>query len=384
MVYKNIASVLNNSVLKNALGLEVTIAEDLSNIVEYMKKVSELQADNLKDFKRDLVVTIHNEIMMRMYESKNFDILKNAIEYAGGLQRIMSSGLATAYDSHLLNLVNGTSYLDGKFYGLDIDARVTTNTKAFKVIHSISDDDFKKKFSNAQEVSEFIGLIMVTEENTINVAIAELSKRLILENMTQAYNDGRNVPLLTKFNEHLGNVGEEATPLTLADIHANRDLTAYFTDFCKACVSKVVNYIADINKKYNDGEVATFTPISKVKCLMLTDFAEDIKFLSNPITFNNASMPAFETVNAWQNHTDKILPSFEDCSKIVTTNGTTTKTYENIVGAVYDIDSMGITVIADKVTVEPVGAEGFTNFHHHLANNYYIDTRFSCVTFTLD
>lgn len=378
--------ILNNQVMKNSLGESVTIAEDLSNIVEVGTAVTNMTGDTLKDFKKELVVGAYNKVINRILESKTFDILKDKVEFGGALQRIMASGLLTAKESHLLNLVNGQSYLDGKFYGLDINSKVYTDTKAFKVVHSISDDDFSQKFMTIEGVTEFIGLILTTEENTINYELAQLTKRIIIMAVCKAYDGGRKVDLLTEFNDKLGRGDSTAPDYTLSDIYADRKLMAYFSDFCKATVSKISDYMRDVNKKYNDTTVATFTPKSKIKAVFVNDFVTDIAFIGDPVDYNGVAMPTYDTINAWQNPTDAMLPSIDDATyiKIVDDSEEGFKTYENIVGVIYDTDSMGIVNKRDKVTVEPVGTEGFTNYHHHLANNFYVDTRLGVVVFTLD
>lgn len=390
MNYKTseIVSILNNQVMKNALGESTTIAEDLSNIVEVGKAVASMTATDLKEFKRQLVVGANNVVINRLYNAKTFDILKDEIAYGGALQRIMASGLLTAQESHLLNLVNGQSYLDGKFYGVNVDAKIYMDTKAYKIVHSISDDDFSQRFMDASGVREFIGLILTTVENTVSIQLAELTKRIVVMAVVKAYDGGRFIPLLTEFNAKLGR-GDSAKPdYTMADINSDRHLKAYFSDFCKATISKIEDYMKDINKKYNDATVVTFTPADKLKLVMINDFASDIKFIGDPVDFNKVDMPTYETINAWQNPTDEMLPSLEDATYIKVADASVEggyKEYENVVAVLFDKDSMGITIKRErKTTIEYVGSEGFTNYHTHMANNYFIDTRLGVVVFTLD
>lgn len=383
MNYSNIANILNNQLLKNAMGESVTIAEDLSNIVEVGTLVSNMSSDDLKDFKKNIVVGVYNYVIERLYSAKKFDIVKDAIEYGGGIQRIMASGLMTVTDSHLLNLINGVSYLDGKFYGTPISSKIYTNTKAYKIVHSISDDDFSQMFTSREDLSKYIGLIETTERNTIEVQLAELTKRVINKLAVDSYVDNRRIHLVTEFNNKLGL--SDADELTYDDIKADRDKMSYFTDFCKSVLYRIADYIADINDKYNDGTVVTFTPKDKIKAIFISEFASDIKFLGNPNDHTTSPETiAFDTVSVWQNATKSMLPSMQMAMQIKTTDGEESTTYNNIVGIIYDRDACGITLKRDKTTVEYVGSEGFTNLHHHIANNYYVDSRLGSVVFTLD
>lgn len=384
MNYKNIATILNSEIMVNALGASVTVAEDLSNVVELGTKISALTADQLKNYKKSLVVGVYNYFINRLYESKRFDILKDTISYGGALQRIMSSGLLTAQDSHLLNLINGQSYLDGKFYGLSTDSTVYEDTKAFKVVYSISDDEFAQNFTNAADTAQYIGLLMTTVENTVNIEVAQLEKRILLVLMSQAYTGGRRIRLLTEFNKKLGLTSTDA--YSMDDIRQDRDLMAYFSDFCKSVFARITDYLTEINKKYNDGTVTTFTPKSDIKSVFITEFATDIEYLGNPRDYNAPDMPAFETVSAWQNTTTSMLPELNAASSFKIAQGEDEEpiTYSHIVGTIYDRQGAGITIRANKVTLEPVGSEGFTNHHLHLISNYFCDGRLSAVIFTLD
>ena len=377
MTYKQIATVLNNSIMKNYLGEDTTIAEDLSNIVEVGNLISTMTSDDLKTFQKQLVVGVRNEVISRLYKTSDYGIIKDTIQYGGALQRITAVGNYSTQDSHILNLVNGESYLDGKYYGTGIDSKIYTSVKAFKVVHSISEDNFSQMFMDSYSVAQFIGLIAETEINTINANMQALQDRLIMMGITTSYDSGRKIQLLNEFNKKTG------ATRTLADIYADRELTAYFSDFCKEVIFRLLDYVKRQNKKYNDGTVLTFCPTDKAKVILNTEFAGDIKFIGDAIDYNVPEIASYMTSPAWQNSTDKILPSITDTSKIVTTEGGS-KEYTNIVGFVYDSDSMGITNKLDKVTSEYVGTEGFTNLHHHCVANYYIDNRFTGVVLTLD
>ena len=377
MTYKQIATLLNNSIMKNYLGEETTIAEDLGNIAEVGKLISTMTSDDIKTFQKELVVGVRNDVISRLYKVSDYGIIKDTIQYGGALQRITAVGNYSTQDSHILNLVNGESYLDGKYYGTGIDSRIYTSVKAFKVVHSISEDNFSQMFMDAYSVAQFMGLISETEVNTINANMQALQDRLIMMGITTSYDAGRKIQLLTEFNKKTG------ASHTLSAIYADRGLTAYFSDFCKEVIFRLLDYVKRQNKKYNDGTVLTFCPTDKAKVILNTEFAGDIKFIGDAIDYNVPEIASYMTSPAWQNSTDKILPSIADTSKIVTTEGGS-KEYPNIVGFIYDSDSMGITNKLDKVTSEYVGTEGFTNLHHHCIANYYIDNRFTGVVLTLD
>lgn len=388
MNYSNIATILNTVVMPNAEGVAVTVAENLSNIVEYGTAVASLTVDQLKDMNKKLVVGVSNWVLARLVEENHFKLLRDTVAFGGGIQRIMASENFTAQESHLLNLsASDGSYHDGKYYGLSLSSRVYTETKTFKIVHSVAEEFERTMFMNAEDVAKWFGLVEVTERNSIINKINALEKRVIMAVIKNAYTDGRKVQLITGFNTMCGYTGESAK--TLADIKADRDLWAYFSSYCKECVARVIDYVKEPSKKYNDGTVLTFSSTDKINVILNSQFANDIKYLANPIEFSPNQLVDYDTVTAWQNIGTDILPDYSVTTEIKLTDGAetpTVTTISNVVGVVYDVEGAGITFDTNgtRITVEDVGAEGFRNIHHHVAQKYYVDNRLPAVVFTLD
>ena len=391
--YKNIANIINNQIMKNATGDNegTVIAEDLSNLVEVAKVINASSVPDMRNALNNLVVGVHNYVMARMIETKEFKMLRDAVAYGGGIQRIMASGLFTAKESHLLSLTSGVNYHDGQFYGLTPSSALVEETKTFKVVVSVADDFYSTWFTDAQKLSDWLNLVAVTEENTIRMEIAELEKRVIVKVVSEAMKDGRKVELLTMFNTMEGRTTEGVATLTnankwtLSELKKYREEWAYFASFCKEVMARLVDYIKSPNRKYNDGSTLTYAPSSKIGVCLLSQFASDIKYLANPIEFNPASIVDFETVATWQNLGVGMLPDYDDTAAITIKPASegSNIVYSNVVGVIYDIDGCGVTTVKNKTTYEDVGSEGFANLHHHLANKYYVDPRLASVAIVL-
>ena len=125
MNYQNIASILNNEVIPNSVGVSVTVGESLDKLVELGTEIANLTSDQLKSFQKNLVVGVYNYVIARELSLGSFEMLRDAVEFGGGLQRIMAQGMLSAQDSHLLNLVSGQNYLDGNFYGLSLGGSIS-------------------------------------------------------------------------------------------------------------------------------------------------------------------------------------------------------------------------------------------------------------------
>ena len=388
MTLKQIATLLNNSIMKNEIpeGSSFTqIAEDLSNLVELGQLVTQWTAETFKNFQENLAVNVRTIVLTELLERKDFAMFKDSIEYGGAIQRVMATNLYSATDNVTLNPQNGTDYMDGVFKGTELSTKVYKDIKAFDVEYSISSNMWKHAFDNAENITKIISIIYNTERNTITAELNALSKRIITQMIIKACEGGRVIHLLSKFNEMMGRGAEGKPNYTRADIKADRLLYAYFSDYAKAVQAKLSEYVRNINKKYNDGSVINFTPTDKIHTVMLVDFATDVKFIGDPVDFNIPSGGnSIEVCDAWQTTGLGILPSFDDVSTIKYLDGEQTKTLNNIVGVVYDTDTCGITQIQNSVTSQYVGKGDFTNYFHHLAHEYFYDSRLGSVVLSFD
>lgn len=387
LTYRNIASILNNQVIRNALGETVTVNEDLSNLVEIANAVG----DDTKNVIKGLIVGIHNFVLSRIIESEEFNLLRDSIEYGGGIQRIMASGLFDAQESHILNLTHGVDYHDGKFYGVLPSANVVEKVDTFKVAYSVADDNYSTMFNNASDLHSFANLVAITEENTIRLQVSELAKRVIcMAIFDKAQTNGSYINLMDEFNKMQGRntePTEELHPSSVNDVkwsfdelRKHRTEYAYFMSMAKSIVERICAYVKNPSRKYNDGTIVTWTPSKKTEVLLLKQFETEIAYYANPIEHNPKDISVnYKTVSTWQNATSELLPDY-GISASVNNDGTTV---ENIVGFIYDVDGMGIITRLNKITTESVGSEGFVNIFHHMANNYYVDPRLNAIVIKL-
>lgn len=398
--YKNIATIINEQIMKNATGENegIIIAEDLSNLVEVAKVVNASSIPDMRNAVNSLVVGVHNFVIDRVLAEKNFKMFRDSIEYGGAIQRVMDTDFFEAQESHLLNLQNGVSYLDGKFYGTTPSSALVEDTKTFKVVHSVADDFYSTWWTKPEELRRWMSTVAIKERNTIVNELNQLKKRVINKAIVECLkgDNPRDIKLLTLFNEMEGRTGTDTPTLTndskwtLSELKKYRDEWAYFGSFCKGIIDRLVDFIKEPQKGiYNDGSVMTWVSSTEdIGMILLSQFESDIKYLGtvaelHPLDFSLE----YQTVETWQNRGRALLPDYSITGTIEVVDGESTSMYGNIVGFIYDIAGVGITNVlpeGGKVTVEPVGAEGFTNLHNHQAHKYFVDTRMSAVAITLD
>lgn len=388
MTNKQIATTLNTVIMKNEIvgsGWTQQIAEDLSNIVEFGKSLTNVTKENLLNFKQNLVAQISNDYVIRKLEKKFFGLSKSRSDFRVALQRIMSAGLIEATESHMNNLSwsNGKDWHDGKYYGASLDSTIYTDTVNFKIPYSLSENEWTEAFESAEQLTMLFSLIATNVESSITSKMNALSKRLlvaIIDNCEKATTP-RRVKLVTEFN-NIYNVGGD--PLTFDVIVKDRNLHAKFNAFVKATINELRGYTSEPNYIYNDGSVVTWTPKEKIKCVLLNKFTSDIEYITDPIDYHEKDMPvSYETINGWQTTGKDIFKTYDDVATIVIDGDQTDTTYNNVVGVIFDIDGAGMEVIQNKVTKEYVGSEDFTNYFHHMSIRNFVDTRLSSIVLEL-
>lgn len=388
MTNKQIATTLNTVIMKNEIvgsGWTQQIAEDLSNIVEFGKSLTNVTKENLLNFKQNLVAQISNDYVIRKLEKKFFGLSKSRSDFRVALQRIMSAGLIEATDSHMNNLSwsNGKDWHDGKYYGADLDSTIYTDTVNFKIPYSLSENEWNEAFESAEQLTMLFSLIATNVESSITSKMNALSKRLlvaIIDNCEKATTP-RRVKLVTEFN-NIYNAGGD--PLTFDTIVKDRNLHAKFNAFVKATINELRGYTSEPNYIYNDGSVVTWTPKEKIKCVLLNKFTSDIEYITDPIDYHEKDMPvSYETINGWQTTGKDIFKTYEDVATIVIDGEASDTTYSNVVGVIFDIDGAGMEIIQNKVTKEYVGSEDFTNYFHHMSIRNFVDTRLSSIVLEL-
>lgn len=400
--FKDASVIINNQIMKNATGENegTIIAEDLSNLVDVLKVINADSEIDLKNSVKSLIVGIHNVVIDRMVETKQFKMLRDAISYGGGIQRIMQTGLFTAQESHALNLayaqgVTPYSYLDGKFYGSDASGGIIgEQTESFKVVHSISNTFYQTWFDNAEDLVKWMNSIAIKEQNTIKMMVSNLEQRVINMAIVKACTDdnARKISLIAEFNKMEGRTGTDTPTLTndskwtLSELKKYRDEFAYFGSFCKSVVARLVDYVARPSKKYNDGSILTWTPTSLIGCIINTQFATDLDFLATPVEFHSKDFTVdFQTIDTWQDFGGGLLPDYDTTTKIVMDGGTGADVeVENVVGFIYDAEGIGATSKLSQIGYEDVSAELFANVHNHQAFNYYVDPRLNAVALVLE
>ena len=381
MTLKQISEILNNTIIKNELGESIQIAEDLSNIIDFGTAIKDLTAEQLKDYSNAFVAGCSKTYFdTREYKKADLGLFADSVEYGGIIQSVKSKMLETV-DNQILNLENGTDYLDGKYYGLSTDVKVYEKDKAWSVRYSIPVSAFKNSFNTVEGVRGLVALIKTMVRNTLNRDIHVLAKRCLTALAVDALKNNRKVELISEYKAFTG-----VTSATNEEVLSDRG----FYMFVRACIGKLSQYMTDYGHKYSGHDTPedkweTFTPISDVKITLLADFSQTMENMVN--TVRNADkyqLPEHNQITCWQNISNEILPSYDSVISTIV-DGTTelNNTYENVIGIIYDRLGAGITMRNEKVTSQYIAAGDFTTYYHNYCARYFVDDRCNSVVLVL-
>ena len=381
MKLTQVATLLNETIVPNLLGEGTTISADLSNIVDLGTALADVTAEDMQDFAKDLVVGVARNLFdSRAYRSETYGLMNDAREFGGVVQRVKVK-LYSAEDSPIWTLQNGTDYFDGTYYGADIDSKIYTKDTIFQVKNSIPVEKFKQSFTSADGVMSLIATIEQQVDNTITMELNGLAKTTLQQMIATSVANGQVIHLLTEYNTLAGLTGDDA--LTVDTCLYN----APFLRWCAMTIVRLRDLTQDMNKKYNDGSIETFTPADDLRVTLLSEFARSIEFNMEADTFHNdlVAVGEYNTINFWQNSSDSMLPTLGVTAEVKTNVGEASPvTVSGVVGTIFDRYTAGLTARLDKITAQYIANGDYTTYFHHIANSRFIDTRNTGIVLCLD
>lgn len=402
MELTQIATLMNTVLYPNQIGDEAQgggiIAEDLRNVVDLGTPIQSMTGHEFEDFAQKMAVgVLRTYFDGRRLGTSSFGLEMDGVEFGGVIQRLRNQ-MYQMSDSAALNPTSvyddgsAPSYFDGHFYGLPgLDSRLYTKTVAGKVVHSISEAKTKKMFTTRQGVIDFFAQIEVTVANTVDNDMQQLAKGLIRKFILQRNAAGQRLNLIPLYNTVHNLASSDAGYIDLT----NWDQSETFKLFCQKIVIRLKKAMSELGVKYGNGTIPTFTPPEDVRVLLLDEFATEIDFAQSSVYHKELTeIGEYRTIEALQNPSDDMIEFITTTSMMdkileVETDPTdSTKTVNTpvsyVVGAIYDKYAMGIVQTLQETGVEPVGAALFTNYHQHIARQYWLDNRNNGIILCLD
>ena len=362
-----------NTATREALGTEVVVAEDLSNIVTVGEAV--FNANAMDKYVKALVNRIGKVIFVnRVYQGSAPSVMMDGWEYGSVLQKV-STGLPEAKINETWELEDGQSYDPHVFHKpKGIVVKFYNEYVTFEVDMSFTEDQLKMSFTSATEMNGFISMLYTNVENKMTVSIDELIRRTINNLIAETiYDDYQGAELNTKSGvkainllyQYNNTVNKGGTPLTADKALSNLDFIKYAAYFIKLTHDRM----RTMTTLYNIGKQPRFTTQDYSKIVLLSDFSSAADVYLQSDTFHNefTKLPTAETVTYWQGTGTNF--DFDSVSKIdVKSSQNHQVSTTGILGVMFDRWSLGVSNVSRKVTSQwTPNAEFFTNFYKYKA-----------------
>lgn len=370
-----------NDTVKETLGAEAVLNEDLSNVVDIGDAV--FDANAFDKYVRSLVNHIGRVIFVnRTYSGGAPSVLMDGWQYGSILQKI-SSEMPEAIENESWELIDGTSY-DPNIFRKPVAIQKFFNKKTtFEIDRSITEKQVRQSFSSAEQLNGFLSMLFNEVEKALTVMTDNLIMRTINsftgETIYDAFNTAdysgtsiRAVNLLKQYNEIYGET-----------LTADKAITSpEFIRYAAYVMGIYKDRMSRMSKLFNIGGMQRFTPENMLHFVTLSDFTRAADVFLQSGTFHNdfVRLPKSETVPYWQGSgTDY---SFDSISSInVTTPNGHTVNISGILGVMFDRDALGVANFERRITTNYNPKAEFTNYFYKQDAQYFNDLNENFVTF---
>lgn len=362
-----------NAATAEALGKDVVVNEDLSNIVSIGETV--FNANAMDRYVKALVNRIGKVIFVnRVYQGSAPSVMMDGWEYGSVLQKV-SASLPDARVNETWELEDGQSYDPHIFRKpKGVISKFYNEYVTFEIDMSFTEEQLKMSFSNATEMAGFISMLYTNVDNSMTVKVDELIRRtinnMVAETIYADYDDAalntksgvKAINLLYLYNN---TVNSGKTALTAANAITNPD----FIKFAAYRIKLTHDRMRTMSTVFNVGGQPRFTPADMGHIVLLSDFASAADVYLQSDTFHNelTKLPTAEVVTYWQGSgTDY---AFGEVSKIdVTSSAGNEVAVTGVIGVMFDRWALGVSNTQRKVTSQYTpNAEFFTNFYKYKA-----------------
>lgn len=373
MLVKQIYELVNTTT-KETLGEETIVNEDLSNLVDIGEAI--FNASAVENYTKTLVDHIGKMVfVVRKYTGSAPSVLMDSWEYGSVLEKVRAE-LPEAQENESWELESGTSYDESIFVAPRVSAKFFNKRVTFEVQMSITDEQMKSAFSDANQMNSFVSMLYNEIDKTLQVKTDELVMRTINHHIACTLQDGDSVRACNLLE--LYNADHEDAPLTADTCLKNKDFIRFVAYTLKLYASRM----AKLSRLYNIGGTAKFTPRDYLHLVMLSDFKVGADIYLQSETFHNelTALPTAEEVPFWQGSGTGY--AFDDISKIdVKTAQGDTVEQTGIIACMFDREALGVSNFKRHVTSKYNARAEFTNLWYKQFAGYFNDLDENFVVF---
>lgn len=375
MKVTQVAALLNDTV-KEDLGLEAVINEDLSNVVDFGHEVFDVSEANKDSFCKSLISRIGRTIFVnRAYDGNTMALYRDSFEYGAVLQKITLNTIPESESNESWMLEDMTSYDPYIFRKSDVSEKFFDLHEAFEVPLSITDEQIKSAFIDASALNAFVSMLWDGVSKSMALKLEALSTRTVTSFITKTMNASfpsvadnnyagmtsvKAINLLYEYNTQFGLTGNDAL---------TKDNCLFSAEFIKFATQRIDLTLARLTKLstlFNIGAKPRFTPRSKQHVIMLSNFksASDIYLNSGVYNKELTALPNATEVPYWQGSgTSYALSSVGNVhNEIKVGSGTKEISVSYVLAVAFDHDACGVYQERRNTTSAYNPKAEFTNY----------------------
>ena len=377
-----------NTIAQEELGETVTVAEDLSNVVDVGRAFENLDGA-LDNYVRKLHDRIGRMVFVdRVYAGRAPSILMDGWEYGSILAKVRTN-LPEAEENESWELQDGTSYDPNIFKAPEVSVKFFNNRVTFEIQVSTTRKQVMSAFANATELNAFYSMIYTAIQNSMTMKLDSLIMRtinsFIADTLYSEFPGGvytgasgvRAVNLLYLYNSATGESLTAEPAMTDPD----------FLRFAVATIRKYMDRMQVMSTLFNVGGTVKFTPVDRMKVVMLSDFIRNagVYLYDGAGQFNTENLRLPESIDAvpyWQG--SGVDYDWDDMTAIKVTSGSGhVVSITGVVGAIFDRDALGVSNLDRRVTTNYNPKAEFFNEWHKADAGYFTDLDENGVVFFL-
>lgn len=375
MKVTQVAALLNDTV-KEDLGLESVINEDLSNVVDFGHEVFDVSEANKDNFCKALISRIGRTIFVnRTYEGNTMALYRDSFEYGAVLQKITLNAIPESEDNEAWMLEDNAEYSPFVFRKPDVSEKFFDLHESFQVPLSVTDDQLKSAFLDAGALNAFVSMLWDGVDKSMSLKLEALATRTVTSFITKTINDAfpsvsdnnyagmtsvKAINLLYEYNTQFGLTGADALTKD------NCLFSAEFIKFATQRIDLTLSRLTKLSTLFNIGGKPRFTPKAKQHVIMLSNFksASDIYLNSGVYNKELTALPMAAEVPYWQGSgTSYALSSVGNVHNTIKVGDTTKEISLSYVLAVaFDHDAAGVYQERKKTTSAYSATGEFTNY----------------------
>lgn len=376
------ASTLINNAAANFGGLETTVAQDLSNIVDFGRQLSDMNPWGTDAFFGKLADQFNTiKFWSRPYVSFAPSVYVEA-ERFGSIRAMYRTPYLESEASPVYNLQNGQSYDQYVVNKQNVDVRMWNDRFSSKIeTITLPHEQIESAFRNATEMMSFIGMLEMARTNSHSRAWDELIMSLFQAIIGLAVNAGgmQDIKLLTEYNAQFG------ATLTASNALFNEA----FIRYAIYRMGIVRDQMRLVTKMFNTSGYMTATAPDRQRTVMLTDFARaaGVYLHDAPNQFNTGSLqiPSADIVPAWQGMGQAGLfadRAATDTTLVISGNEVQSQV-AGVIGVVYDEWALGVSAQRHEVTTAYNALGHYTNYFDQMFGGFFVSPDENIVVFRL-